>query len=212
MASDLWSRRTTGFDARQHLDRLGGVIYIMGQEMMMPNHKYARRKLFTCLAVGLLAVGTVLSLSTGGSEPIAVRLVDRQTLNSSGSRSITVEFTRTKESGLFLSGDPSVQLRLEKGWQAAVKLPKIDFLSKTNRQTVVLSVPPETQACRFLVEYRDYRGGQPAYRTYCRVFSFLQRHGLLVKYPRVSGLVLKCFLPRLRRSTLEVTLPAHQAC
>jgi hypothetical protein len=80
MVSDLWSRRTTGFDARQHLDRLGGVIYIMGQEMMMPNHKYARRKLFTCLAVGLLAVGTVLSLSTGGSEPIAVRLVDSRLL------------------------------------------------------------------------------------------------------------------------------------
>jgi hypothetical protein len=163
------------------------------------------RNIIVLGTVAILAGAAALTLFRLGIEPVKVRLVGTQTLSSSGSRVITLEFTRSEESGVYLDGDPSVQLRLAEHWQALLKLPKIDLLSETNQQRIVLAVPLETKACRFLVCYRVYQ--QQPNRPYCRVYSFLQKHGLRAKYPKISGLVLRCFVPRLRHSSLEVTLP-----
>jgi len=168
------------------------------------------RNVIVGLTVGILAGAAALSLSSPGIQPVKVRLVGTRALNSSGSRAITLEFTRSEEPGIYLVGDPSVQLRIAKHWQAPLKLPKIRLLSQTNQQRLVLTVPSETEACRFLVGYRVYRSQHQGRRPYCRVYAFLQRHGLRARYPKLSGLVLKCFVPRLRHSNLELTLPEQQ--
>jgi len=159
------------------------------------------------LAVGIVAGIAIYKLSAPGIEPVRMKLVATEALHTPGSRTVAVEFRRNEVAGVFLDGDPSVQLRLANHWQDPLKLPRPDFLVQTNQQTVVLAVPSATQACRFLVRYRVYPVYQGSGRPYCRVLSFLQRHGLRARFPGLSSLVLKCFEPRVRQATLEFPLP-----
>ena len=165
------------------------------------------RNLVTGLAVAMVAGAAILSLSATRADPVKMKLVAIEALGTPGSKAITIEFTRSELAGVRLDGDPSVQLRLANHWQDSLKLPQLDFLARTNQQTVVLAVPSETQACRFLVRYRVYPVHQRGTRSYCKVYFFLQRHGLRARFPKLSDLVLKSFVPRVRHTTLELSLP-----
>jgi len=159
------------------------------------------------MAVGVIAGIAIFRLSAPGIEPVRMKLVAAEALRTPGAKTITVEFRRNEVAGVVLDGDPSVQLRLANHWQAPLKLPRLDFLVQTNQQTVMLAVPSAAQACRFLVRYRVYPVYQEGSRPYCRVLSFLQRHGLRGRFPGLSSMVLKCFEPKVRQTTFEFPLP-----
>jgi hypothetical protein len=183
-------------DIRRHWRRVSELIVMRARNSIVLG------------TVVILAGAAAQGLSSPEIEPVKVRLVETEALGSD-SKAITLDFAQSEEPGVYLDldGYPSVQLRLANRWQAPLKLPKIEFLSQLSRQRIVLAVPCEAQACRILIGYRVYQA-QPN-RPYSRVYCFLQRHGLRANYPKISGWVLKCFAPRLRRSRLELTLPEH---
>ena len=121
------------------------------------------------MAVGVLAVVAIFSLSTPSTRPVEVRLVHTEELRSRGSKAITVEFERSGSGYVSLDEDLKMQLRIANRWQEAQKLPPLHLWEETNRQDVVFAVPSEAQACRLLVGYRVYR---KAGRPYCRAYFF----------------------------------------
>jgi len=166
-----------------------------------------RRNVVIGLAVGLLAGAGVFALSAPRLGLVDAKLVRAEVLRTSGLKTVTVEFKNSGRRQAWLDGDMKIQLRVANRWEDPQKLPRLNILLQTNRENVVFAVPPDAQACRFLVAYRV---GSVGRSSYCQVYFFLARHGLRARFPRFCDLVLKCFESRLRHTTLEVPLPEEQ--
>src|SRR6266404_5618215 len=157
--------------------------------------------LLCCCAVSAVAI---LALTAKPDKPVQVRITS--VANAGHAKEVTVEFRRRNHPARFAEG-AKVQTRIDGRWQRPEKFPAFEeghLLARTNCERVVFTVPARTEACRFLL---GYRVGQ---RPYCQANFFLQKRGLLQKFPKLSRLVLKCVpqQPRLRHVRCELVIPA----
>lgn len=159
--------------------------------------------MFLCfVAANLVAIVGLTSRPDGSVRARIVQVADAGPV-----KQITVEFQRDNPAARF-SEEHQMQVRVAGHWRPPEPVPGMKsnrFLTRTNRERVEFTVPTEADACRFLL---GYRAGVP---PYCKVYFFLQRHGLRRQFPKSSRLVLKWAprRPRLRHVECELMIPAE---
>lgn len=171
-----------------------------------------RRLMIVSICLAATAVTAFLALKTQPESPLDITIVrveangDDNLPGYGSTKAVSVELRR-RNPGARFTENMRVQTRVAHRWQVPKRIPKLDgtcLLARTNCERVVLIVSGRAEACRFLLEYRV---GSP---PYCQAYSFLQRHGLYQRFPRLCRLVLRRTpqQPRLRNVELELSIPA----
>jgi hypothetical protein len=147
-----------------------------------------------CLLTGItVALGTLLRQD----HPVDIRMVNTAQVGTT--KNVTVELRPRTGSAVF-AHDLRVENRVGGRWQPPthfLALSDTYLVAEGSCQRVLFTVSPETEACRFLLEYRL---GQ---RPYCQMYFFLAKHGVMKRFPALSRLVLKCVPQQSRLRHLE---------
>ena len=167
-----------------------------------------RRKFFLMASpVVLLAGGAALWMCSRPVFPVDVKLSATDNASDSTLKSVTLELTRRGSHTVRLDLPPSIQSRVSGRWEAEYELPEFSdrvLLWRTNREDFRFLVPHQAEACRLFLHC--WIGSA----QYCKTYSYLQRRGLTIRFPKLCYCVLS-LLPHGRRDvTLEFALPGEQ--
>jgi hypothetical protein len=134
-----------------------------------------------CLPVVLGAAG--LALIVPREHQVGVRLLSVK--SEALGKEVTVEFSR-RDQAVWFSKAPRLQARADGAWQPVMSFPRFDeeIFARTGLARVVFLFPPQTEACRFSLDYGVGR------RTYCKAYSSLCKYGLMQRLPKLSRTVL----------------------
>jgi hypothetical protein len=144
----------------------------------------ARRVKFVLVCLLVIVGAAGLGIVIGRDNSISVKLARANLVGAE--KEVVVDFTRKNRTVWFYSAQ-RVQIRKDGHWEPPVFFRELgpDSLAHTNSERVVLHFPPQTEACRFLLDYR--RGPS----RYCKVYFFLSRHGIMKRFPKLSQAILQ---------------------
>jgi hypothetical protein len=165
-----------------------------------------RKRKLILVALGCLVLAAIAVLITRDVSglPVDIRFVSSATHGAT--RDVTVEFRRSNPDAFFYDTS-QVQTRVAGHWsplQDFPDSPDLGLLATKSCENIVFAVPADADACRFCIAYR-LRGVSS-----CRVYGFLNRHGITPRFPRLSRLVAHCVAwpPRLHHAEAELSLPS----
>jgi len=167
-----------------------------------------RRSKIALLCISTVMVAAILAVTAMSDNPLNITIVGAAEAGTT--KDIIVEFNRRNPVARFAEDDLRVQVRIAGAWQPPERFPQLEFpnlLARTNCERVVFAVPRQTEACRFLLGYRN--GGSPR----CQAYGFLWRHGVSKHFPKFASRLLK-HVPqqrRLRHVEIELILPGEDA-
>ena len=180
------------------------ISRVPGALCLSVNVMRGRKLLLMCSALLLVGAGTILWMCSRPSFPVVVRLFGTSETSDSTAKSVTLEFTRRGSHTLRLDTPPAIQSRVAGRWEPAHELPELSdtvLLWRTNRQDFQFLVPRQAEACRLFLHC--WIGSE----QYCKTYSFLQRRGFMLRFPKLSYCVLSV-LPHGRKDiTVEFALP-----
>lgn len=167
---------------------------------------------FLCLFFVLAAAGAIWLILAWPRHPMTVNVVEVGSAVDAEQKwvELRLEFTRRgPEYYEFFVKGLTVQTRSDARWAQPERffgfVGEHSFLS-TNRVSVSLMIPRETDACRFVLAY--HIGDSP----HAKAQKYCLEHGWMTSYPQVCNWVLRVFPDRIpwKQTKLEVALFREQ--
>lgn len=180
------------------------LFSIIGRACLSRRVMRLRSCMFALVIIAIGGLTAFVGASSKSAAPITVSVVS--VAETEETTRVAVEFLRRDAAARFAEAH-LLQIRVAGKWQSARRLPGFEdgyLFARTNSQCLVVDLPGQTEACRFLLGYRV--GPIP----YCRAYWFLSKHGVWQKFPGISKAILECFprQPRLRHMECELEIPA----